>query len=163
MKLMLKLSSLFAVSAGIILVLGGLWGIKFTYQNIAREEIVTPADASMPNLPVIDPLTLKAQADIMRIHTLKMTGGKTYAQMPRQIPSLDLNGKPILDKDGNPVMIANSARDIWVTYTALTTALNLGILTYAFSLFTIVMGLISVWTGIVFFILSKKSNYSRSH
>lgn len=155
MKHLLRLSGLFAVTAGIVLIIGGIWGISFTYNNISREKIVTPKDSAIPNTPVGDPLTLKAQADIIRSHTLKTTGGKTYSQMPRQIESVDENGNPVLDEEGNPVMVPNKDRDIWITATALTTALNLGILTYAFSTFTLIMGLISVWTGIVFFRLSK--------
>lgn len=155
MKGLLILSSFFAVSAGIILILGGLWGINFTYQNISRERIITPQDAAIPNVPVRDPITLKAQADIIREHALKMTDGKTYAEMPRQIQSVDENGTPLFDDQGQAVMEANTARDTWITVTTLTTALNLGILTYAFSGFTILMGTISVWTGIVFFLLRK--------
>lgn len=157
MQAFLRLSAFLAIVAGIILVGGGLWGISFTYQNIAREKIVTPEDASIPNKPVADPFTLKAQADIIRKHALKMTGDKTYAQMPRQVEQLDNNGKPVLNEKGEKVMVPNKARDTWITVTALTTALNLGILTYAFSAFTILMGLISVWTGLVFMALSKQS------
>lgn len=152
---LLKLSSFLAIAAGIILILGGIWGVTFTYQNISRENIVTPEDASIPNAPVSGPMTLKAQADIIREHALKMTDGKTYSEMPRQIESVDEAGNKILDEEGNVVMIPNKARDTWITVTALTTALNLGILTYAFSAFTILMGAISVWTGFVFFTLSN--------
>ena len=161
MKSMLKLSSFFAIIAGAILVLGGLWGINFTYQNISRENIITTPDSALPNKPVRDPLTLKAQADVIRKHVLEMTNGKTYSQMPRQIAKVDENGSPILDENGKPVMVENSTRNLWVTATTLTTALNLGILTYAFSAFTILMGIISIWTGVVFFALSKNTKSSR--
>jgi hypothetical protein len=154
MRLLLKLSGLFAVLAGTILILGGLWGISFTYKNIVRENIVTPEDASIPNAAVKGPFTLKAQADIIRKHALEITEGKTYSEMPRQIESVDKDGNPVLDDEGKPVMAPNKARDTWITVTALTTALNLGILTYAFSGFTLLMGMISVWTGIVFFTLN---------
>lgn len=157
MRLLLRLSSLFAIVAGIILIIGGLWAVSFTYTTVSRENIVTPEDASIPNAKVRDPLTLKAQADIIRHHALESTGGLTYAQMARQVPKLDEGGNPVLDEEGSPVMVSNSARDIWVTATTLTTALNLGILTYAFSLFTLLMGFVSVWTGIVFFALSRKT------
>ena len=83
MKKLLKVSSIVATLAGIILVLGGFWGICFTYKNIVQEKIVTPVDSSIPNKPVRGPFTLKAQADIIRDHTLKITGGKTYAEMSR--------------------------------------------------------------------------------
>ena len=156
MKKLLVTSSFLAVIAGVILVGGGIWGISFTSTNIARENIVTPDDASIPNVAVRGPFTLKSQADIIRDHTLGITGGKTYAEMPRQIPKLDANGKPVLDGAGKPVMVANTARDIWITATTLITALNLGIVTYAFSGLILLFGLISIWTGITFFALSKK-------
>lgn len=156
MKKLLKISSTLAISAGIILVVGGIWGICFTYTNIAQEKIITPADANIPEKPVRGPFTLKAQADIIRAHTLKITGGKTYAEMPRQVQKLDVNNQPVMDQEGKPVMVSNTARDIWITATTLTTALNLGILTYVFSGLIVLFGLISIWTGIVFYVLSRR-------
>src|SRR3989344_22063 len=156
MKKLLKISSIFAIVAGIVLVAGGIWGICFTYQNVAREKIITPADASIPEKPVSGPFTLKAQADIIRVHALKSTGGLTFAEMPRQLAKLDSSGRPVFDNEGKPVMVANTARDIWITATSLITALNLGILTYVFSGLIILLGLISIWTGFVFSALSRR-------
>lgn len=156
MRKLLKVSSVLATTAGVIMIAGGVWGVSFTYKNVAREKIVTPADSSMPNIPVRGPLTLMAQANIIREHTLKTTGGKMYAEMPRQIAKLDADGKAVVDEKGVAVMVPNTARDMWVTATALTTALNLGIITYAFSGLMVLLGLISVWTGITFNALSKK-------
>ena len=102
------------------------------------------------------PRTLKAQADIIRHHVLEATGGKTYAEMPREVQKVTADGKPVTDENGNPVMAANTSRDLWVTATALTTALNLGIITYAFSAFILLFGLVSIMTGVVFCALSKK-------
>lgn len=42
--------------------------------------------------------------------------------MSRQIPKLDVEGKPILGEDGRPAMTVNTARDIWITATTLITA-----------------------------------------
>lgn len=156
MKKILKFSAFLAMLAGVILIAGGIWAIVFTYDNVSQEKIVTPDDASIPGAPLRGPLTLKAQADIIREHTLKTTGGKTYAEMPRQIPKLDEAGNSIINKEGKPVMTDNNARNLWITATTLTTALNLGIITYALSAFIILFGLISFWTGIVFYMLSKK-------
>jgi len=156
MKNLLKISSIFAIITGFILMCGGVWGISFTYKNIAQEKIVTAADASIPNTPLRGPRTLKAQADIIREHTLHTTGGKTYAEMPRQIAKLDAEGNPVLDEKGAAVMVPNTARDMWITATTLTTALNLGIFSYVFSGLILFLGLISFWTGIVLSALSKK-------
>lgn len=156
MKKLLHFSSWLAIVTGAILIAGGVWGITFTYKNIVQENIVTPADAAIPEKPVRGPLTLRAQAEIIRTHTLKATENKTFAEMPRQIPKVDENGQPVVDADGKPVMVPNIARDIWITATTLTTALNLGLLTYVFSGLVILLGLISVWTGFVFRALGKE-------
>ena len=156
MKRVFLVSSLLAIIAGIALVGGGIWGLTFTYKNVTRENITTPDDASIPSVPVHGPFTLKAQADIIRVHTLRMTGGKTFSEMPRQIPKLDETGKPIVDEDGKTVMTANTARDIWITATTLITALNLGIFAYAFAGFLFLFGLFSIWTGVIFYALSRK-------
>lgn len=155
-KKLLVVSSVLGIVAGVTLAIGGLWGIVFTYTNVARENITTPKDASIPSAPVRGPFTLKAQADIIRQHTLETTGGKTYAEMPRQIVKIGADGKEVLDADGKPVMVANDARNMWVTATTLTTALNLAIITYAFSGLILFFGLISIWTGIIFWVLSKR-------
>ncbi|MBP9803032.1 MAG: hypothetical protein KBD14_01850 [Candidatus Pacebacteria bacterium] len=156
MKNKLKFGGVLAIITGLILIIGGVWGICFTYKNVSQENIVTGEDASIPNAKVIGPLTLKSQADIIREHTLKITGGKTYAQMPRQIPKLDEKGKEILDADGKVVLVDNLSRSIWITATSLTTALNLAIMSYAFASLIILFGLVSLFTGYIFLELSKK-------
>lgn len=156
MKKLLIISATLAILAGIVLVAGGVSGIYFTYQNVAREKIVTPKDSAIPEKSVRGLLTLKAQADIIREHTLRMTEGKTFSEMPRQVPKLNEDGSPVLDKEGKAVMTPNTARDIWMTATTLITALNLGILTYAFSGMIVLFGFVSIWTGIVFWALSRE-------
>src|SRR4051812_45891989 len=100
MKKLLKISSWLAIVAGVLMIIGGVWAICFTYRNISQEKIVTPADASIPNAPVRGPFTLKSQADIIRHHVLEMTKGQTYAEMSR----------------------TDENRPLWVTATTLTTA-----------------------------------------
>ena len=156
MKKILLVSSLLAIITGFVLVGSGVWGIAFTYKNVAGENITTPDDASIPNVPVRGPFTLKAQADIIRVHTLRMTEGKTFAEMPRQIPKLDAESKPILGEDGKPAMTANTARDIWITATTLITALNLGLFAYAFFAVMLIFGLFFILIGIIFHALGRK-------
>lgn len=156
MKGLLQFSSVLAIGVGVLMVLGGLWAVLFTYQNVAQEKIVTSKDASIPDAPVRGPLTLKAQADVIRMHVLRSTEGKTYAEMPRQVPQLDDNGEPVVGPDGETVMVPNEARNLWVTATTLITALHLGIITYLFSGLIVLFGLVSVWTGVVFAALSRR-------
>jgi hypothetical protein len=160
MRKLLMVSSVLAIVAGIVMIGGGIWGIVFTYSNVARENITTPSDASIPDAPVRGPFTLKAQADIIRTHALKSSGGKTYSEMPSRIPKLDEQGAPVLDENGEVVMVPNDARNTWITVTALTTALNLGIITYAFSGLILFLGLISVWTGLTFQAINRSLKHN---
>jgi hypothetical protein len=72
------------------------------------------------------------------------------------------NGKPTNDekaaatdpKTGEPV--ANGARNIWVTETALTTALNTAYFAEGVATFAIVMGIAMLLSGIGFLILTLR-------
>jgi hypothetical protein len=111
----------------------------------------------------------RAFAGYMRIHTLEATKGLTYAQMGRFVakpgtPKAQLtpdgmtsNDKyALIDKaSGQPV--ANGLRDLWVTETALTTALNTSYMADKLGLFGIVVGFALVLSGIGFGILSFAS------
>ena len=55
--------------------------------QLKAEHIVTPEDASKPNVAVVDGPTAMVQADIINKHALESTGGKTYAQMERTDPA----------------------------------------------------------------------------
>ena len=144
-----------AILVGIFAIAGGIFGATFTYVNIASEKITTPADASIPNTPVSGPLTLLAQAKVIRKHMLTMSGGKTYAEMSRTVQKLDSDGALVFNEDGSPLMIPNEARNTWITATTLTTALNLGILAYAFSAFIVVIGFMSILEGVMFISISR--------
>jgi hypothetical protein len=91
----------------------------------------------------------------MRIHTLEATGGVPYALMPRYATA---DGKGTndparaLQAGGKPV--DNAARNIWVTETALTTALNTSYMASQLALFGIVTGIAFLLTGIGFGILA---------
>ena len=97
----------------------------------------------------------KCFADYMRIHTLEATGGKTYSQMPQYATD---DGKGTNDKaaatkgpDGAPV--SNAARQIWVTETALTTALNVSFFAGGVALLAIIVGIALLLIGIGFLVL----------
>jgi hypothetical protein len=105
-------------------------------------------------------------AKYMRIHTFGATSGLTYAQMGRFVakPGTPLKFTDGLDgtSDENHALIdaktnqpvSNGRRDIWVTYTALTTALNTSYMASQLSLFGIVVGVALLLAGIGFGILA---------
>ncbi len=89
-------------------------------------------------------------AQYMRVDALIATGGKTYAQMPR-FASKDGRGTNVealalTDPAGRPVN--NPARQVWVTETALTTALNTSYMAQQVSLFGIAVGAAFLLAGL---------------
>jgi hypothetical protein len=122
----------------------GLTGVTYPTKSVAGETIDTGSEA-------------RAFASYMRIHTLEATGGQTYAQMGR---FLDAKGNPTSDetkaakdpKTGQPV--ENGLRNLWVTETALTTALNMSFFAERVGMFGIVMGIALLLTGIGFLVLT---------
>jgi len=81
-------------------------------------------------------------AEYMRVDALVATGGKTYAQMPR-FGSKDGKGTNIeaeAIKLPNGVGLPNPARNVWITETALSTALNTSYMAEQISLFGIAVG-----------------------
>ncbi|HEX2153045.1 MAG TPA: hypothetical protein VHL52_03605 [Acidimicrobiia bacterium] len=70
--------------------------------------------------------------------------------MEREVPLLDESGQQVMDEQSEPVMVPNEAGASWITATALTTALSLGILSYGLSAMAVAVGLTLVLTGLVF-------------
>jgi hypothetical protein len=102
----------------------------------------------------------RAFAKVMREHTLESTGGLTYAEMgrfqsaakPDDPAGTSDEAAAAKDADGQP--IANGARNIWVTETALTTALNVSYMAEQLSIFGLVVGVALLLTGIGLVILA---------
>ena len=99
----------------------------------------------------------KCFASYMRIHALEATGGKTYAQMPRYATK-DGAGtndeKAALQANGRAV--DNPARNIWINETALSTALNTSFFAESVAVFSLVMGIALLLTGIGFLVLTVR-------
>jgi hypothetical protein len=161
---MRKLFEYGGIAAGAILIaLGigattiGALGVNEVRDNLAREQIVGTPDSTIPGQKVDTGAEAKAFADVMRKHTLESTDGQVYSQMGR---FLDENGKATNDeaaaakdpKTGQPV--ANQARNIWVTETALTSALNMAFFAERVAFFSIAMGIALLLSGIGFVILA---------
>ena len=108
----------------------------------------------------------RAFASYMRIHALEATGGFTYAQMGRfqakpDAAKADLavgggtdNAAAALVDPATKQPVANGIRNLWVTETALTTALNTSYMADRLGLFGIVVGVALLLSGIGFIILS---------
>jgi len=123
----------------------GLTGITFPTKSVAGQSIDTGAEA-------------KTFAEYMRIHALESTGGLTYAEMGRFATAdgkaIGTNdpAKAVTDESGQPV--SNGARNIWVTETALTTALNVSYMAEQLALFGTVVGIALLLSGIGFIVLA---------
>jgi hypothetical protein len=131
----------------------GLVGVDLPTVAVAGESINTGPRA-------------RAFASYMRIHALEATGGFTYAQMGRfqakpDAAKADLavgggtdNAAAALVDPATKQPVANGIRNLWVTETALTTALNTSYMADRLGLFGIVVGIALLLSGIGFIILA---------
>jgi len=172
-------AGLVLIAFGVGAILVGLAGRDEVSATITREQIVgspdmTPAliavgvkeaglNVELPTCDVAGKAITtgddaKCFAAYMRIHALEATGGKTYAQMA-QYASADGKGtsdkaKALMDpKTGGPQ--SNPARQIWISETALGTALNTSYFAASVGTFAIVMGAALLLTGTGFVVLAS--------
>ena len=164
------------LAAGIVLIVFGIAAIymgvdgRNTVRDSIKQEQIVFGEATDPAVAehaeqwageqVLTGDQARAFALVMREHTLESTGGLTYAQMGR-FQSAENPGDPkgtsdeeaaAKDENGSPV--ANGARNIWVTETGLTTALNMSYMAEQLSIFGIVVGIALLLTGIGLMILA---------
>jgi hypothetical protein len=129
----------------------GLRNVDYPSCSVAGESVDTGSEA-------------RCFAEYMRIHALEASGGLTYAQMPRYATA---DGKGTNDPDaaqkdpktGQPVN--NAARDLWVTETALATALNSSYLADQLGNFGIVVGIALLLAGVGFIVLAASGALRR--
>ena len=156
-SLVLLIAAFLTLAVGIGSFAGGVFGAWYTWDQAVAQDVTTPEDAAIPNTPVRGPFTMWAQSDIIMHHQLDNTDGLYYSQMPREVPAVDESGAAVLDENGEQVMVPNEARASWINATALTTALNQGILAYALSAFAIVIGLTMTFIGFVFLHIRRRA------
>lgn len=151
------LASAVLIIFGIASIAMGVNGRSEVQDSIAREQIVgTPDSGSIAGEKVTTGSEAKLFAATIRKHTLEITGDRTYSEMGR---FLTADGKETDDeakagkdpKTGQP--LENGARNIWVTSTALSTALNTSFFAEQVSTFAIIMGVAQLLTGIGFAVL----------
>ena len=158
------------IALGIVVIILGAWGFSFTRDHIQREGI-TFGPATDPAVqkhaeqwagePVDTGRKALAMAEIMREHTLAGTGGLTYAEMGRYQSAANpddpkgTNDEAQAAKDESGQPVSNGARNIWVTETALATSLDMGFMSEMLSIFSIIVGIALLLTGIGLVILAK--------
>lgn len=152
-------ASIILIAFGIGATFMGVAGRDTVRDNLAAEKIVgTPDMTAIAGQKVDTGAEAREFAKAMREHTMEATGGKTYAEMPR---FMGKDGKPTHDEKaaaltekGTPM--DNPARQIWVTETALSTALNTAFFAENVALFSIVMGIAMLLTGAGFLVLTLR-------
>jgi hypothetical protein len=122
-------------------------------ESIANQKVDTGAEA-------------RQMAMYMHIHSLEATGGYTYAQMGQFTAKPGTPKSELMPGGGtsNPESavidpktkqpVPNGARQVWVTYNALGTALNTSYMASQLALFGIVVGIALLLTGIGFAVLA---------
>jgi len=133
--------------------------------KITPSPIVTPS-CSVAGETVDTGTEARCFARYMRIHTFAASSGLTYSQMGRYIakPNTPIQYTDGLGATSDPKYaladpktqqpMNNGRRDLWVTYTALTTALNTSYMASQLALFGLVVGIALLLSGIGFLILA---------
>ena len=134
--------------------------------NKAGLKNVSIPSCDVAGKPITTGSTATCFAEYMNIHALLATGGYVYSQMgiyaakpgtPKSQlePGGGTNNPAYAQPDpqtGQPVQ--NAARNIWVTETALSTALNVSYMATQLALFSLVTGIALLLTGIGFIVLA---------
>ena len=130
------------------------------FGNAAEDEAVAKHAEQWSEEQVTTGEQARAFAKVMREHALESSDGLVYAEMGRFVSAANPDdpkgtsdeAAALKDEDGNPV--SNSARNTWVTATALSSALNMSYMAEQLSIFGIVVGIALLLAGIGFIILA---------
>jgi hypothetical protein len=131
----------------------GLKNVSYPTCTVAGQSVDTGTEA-------------RCFAQYMNIHALEATGGYTYSEMGIYAAKADTpksqleagggtSNAQYAETDpttGQPVQ--NAARNVWVTETALSTALNTSYMATQLSLFSLVVGIALILAGIGFVVLA---------
>jgi hypothetical protein len=131
----------------------------------------TPSEIKAPSCSVAGDFVNSGErarcfAGYMWIHTMGATNGLTYSQMGRYtaLPNAPFKATDGIGGTNDPKYavadtktkqpVENGRRDLWVTYTALTTALNASYMASQIAMFGIVVGVALLLSGFGFGILA---------
>jgi hypothetical protein len=173
------------IAFGIAVIVLALGGRSTVQDSLEQEKIVgtpdmTPAaikeeaeqaglkDVDLPSCSVagkaVDGGTrARCFAQYMRIHALEATGGLTYAEMPRYASpdGKGTNDAAKASKGPNGRPLDNQARNVWITETALATALNVSYMAEQLSLFSLVVGIALLLAGVGFIVIAASGAIRR--
>lgn len=143
---------------GIAMIVIGIVGRGEVRDKLAQEAIVGTPDSSIAGEEVDTGAEAKTFADTIRKHTLEATGGLTYAEMPRAV--FKDTGEAVPEDQVDQALasgkaIDNPERQIWITSTALSTALNTSFFAESVATFAIVVGVALILIGIGLFVLAR--------
>jgi hypothetical protein len=174
-------ASVILIAFGIGSVVAGFAGRHTVKHNLALEQIVGTPDmtpkaiageakaaglknVSLPTCSIAGKAVnsggrARCFASYMRVHALEATGGQVYSEMAHYIgkdgkPTDNVKAAAIDPKTSKPV--DNGARNVWVTETALSTALNTGYFAESVALFSVIMGFALLLTGIGFLVVTTR-------
>jgi hypothetical protein len=133
--------------------------------TVTPSQITTPS-CSVAGETVSSGASARCFAEYMRIHTFAASSGLVYSQMGQfqAKSSAPLKSSDGLGGTSDPTLavldpetkqpVSNGRRNTWVTYTALTTALNSSFMASQLALFGIVVGFALLLSGFGFAILA---------
>jgi hypothetical protein len=150
------------VAFGIVAIVMGVNGRNEVRNALTAQQITATPDAGeitggklTPGQAITTGAEAKQFALVMEHHTLEATEGKRYAEMGRFLtPTGEDTSDEALAAKQNGRPVENGLRNMWVTETALTTALNMSFMAEQLSLFGIVVGIALLLTGVGFFVLA---------
>ncbi|MGH3015109.1 MAG: hypothetical protein ACRDNA_00490 [Gaiellaceae bacterium] len=151
------------IAFGVVAIFMGVNGRSEVRDALAEQKITATDDAAeitdgalQPGEPITTGAEAKEFASIMEFHALESTEGKRYAEMGRFLTEsgeqTNDEAQAAVGENGRPV--ENGLRNLWVTETALSTALNMSYMAEQLALFGIVVGIALVLTGVGFLVLA---------
>jgi hypothetical protein len=157
------------ISGAVLIVFGiaaiamGVNGRNEVRDQLSAQQITATPDAAEitdgalePGEPVDTGGEARNFAKIMEFHALESTGGQRYAEMGRFLTEsgeqTNEESEAAVGENGRPV--ENGLRNLWVTETALATALNMAFMAEQLSNFGIVVGVALLLTGIGFLVIA---------
>jgi hypothetical protein len=151
-KMVIVLGIVFAL-AGLVVAGAGIYINSFVTGQLTAQNITTPDDATIPNVPVTDIPTALSMADIIQHHAADSSNGLTYAQMGRfAVESSDPAGTNNPDealKGDNGKPVSNQARTTQLNAASLVTSLSLAAMAIGASYGAILLGVAFTVLGIV--------------